>query len=74
MSFVSMRTKTWLLGLFILLSALSNHAYAQSSVWKISKDGQYFYLAGTIHLLSEQDHPLPQAFIKSLQRQRHLSF
>lgn len=65
MGFVCIKTRTWLLSLFILLSALSNHAYAQSSVWKISKDGQYFYLAGTIHLLSEQDHPLPQAFIKA---------
>ncbi len=37
-------------------------ASAQSSVWKVSKDGKYFYLGGTIHVLNPQDYPLPNEF------------
>lgn len=33
-----------------------------ASVWQVSKDQQRFYLAGTVHLLSESDFPLPAAF------------
>jgi len=31
----------------------------------VSKDGDYIYLGGTIHMLSEKDYPLPQAFQKA---------
>jgi len=41
---------------------LTQHAYAGSSVWKISKGEDYFYLGGTIHVLSLADHPLPGEF------------
>lgn len=37
-------------------------ALAKSSVWKVSKGENYFYLGGTIHILSKSDHPLPQEF------------
>jgi uncharacterized protein YbaP (TraB family) len=37
-------------------------ALAASPVWKISKDGQSFYLAGSIHMLRQKDWPLPEAF------------
>ncbi len=40
-------------------------AQAQSSVWKVSNSGNYFYLAGTIHVLSPQDHPLPNEFYQA---------
>ncbi|WP_372626762.1 TraB/GumN family protein [Arsukibacterium sp.] len=33
-----------------------------ASVWKVTKEGQHFYLAGTIHLLSKNDYPLPSAY------------
>jgi uncharacterized protein len=36
--------------------------YAQSSVWKVQKEGYTLYLAGTIHLLRSQDYPLPKAY------------
>jgi uncharacterized protein YbaP (TraB family) len=37
-------------------------SYAESSVWQVSKDGKYFYLGGTVHLLRPDDHPLPDEF------------
>jgi len=41
---------------------LSSVVFAETSVWKISKGNNYFYLGGTIHLLSANDHPLPIEF------------
>lgn len=37
-------------------------ALAETSVWKVSKGDNYFYLGGTFHLLSPQDYPLPEEF------------
>lgn len=33
-----------------------------SSVWRVEKDGKRIYIGGTIHLLREKDHPLPDVF------------
>lgn len=33
-----------------------------TSVWKLEKNGNTVYLAGTMHLLEEGDYPLPNAF------------
>ncbi len=46
-----------LIGLLCVLPS-----YAKSPVWKVSKGDDYIYLGGTIHLLSEKDYPLPNAF------------
>ena len=43
-------------------SVLTNQVQAESSVWKISKGDNYFYLGGTVHLLTPEDHPLPEEF------------
>lgn len=53
--------KTILLSVVISL-ALITLSYAKSPVWKASKGDDYIYLGGTIHLLSEKDYPLPEAF------------
>lgn len=37
-------------------------ARADTSLWEVSRDGKHMYLGGTIHVLRETDHPLPQAF------------
>ncbi len=49
--------------IFLMLLGLvfSTQALA-SPVFKISKGDNYFYLGGTIHLLSKNDYPLPSAF------------
>lgn len=44
----------FLLKVFILFS--------QSSVWEVEKDGAKIYIGGTIHILREQDYPLPEQF------------
>lgn len=51
-----------LCALLVSANLLADCAFAASSVWKVSKDKNYFYIGGTIHLLSEQDHPLPDEF------------
>lgn len=35
---------------------------AKSSVWKVSKEGNSFYLGGTCHILRAEDYPLPVEF------------
>lgn len=42
---------------------ISTNLGAKSSVWKISKGADYFYLGGTFHILSPDDHPLPEEFL-----------
>lgn len=53
-----------IIGTFLLLWLLtaSLAVQAESPVWKVSKDGDYLYLGGTIHLLGKSDYPLPNAF------------
>lgn len=36
--------------------------FSQSSVWEVEKDGAKIYIGGTIHILREQDYPLPEQF------------
>ena len=45
--------------IFIFSNTLS---FAQSSVWKISKKGNTTYIAGSVHILTEDDYPLPVEF------------
>lgn len=51
--------------LFTLL--LLSSSVLADGVWKVSKGTQYFYLAGSIHLLSAEDYPLPADYLKALQ-------
>jgi len=49
--------------LFIaLLLLISTSALAETSLWKVSKGENYFYIGGTVHLLSAKDMPFPEAF------------
>ncbi len=56
------------------LWSLSPLSFAQSSVWKISKGDQYFYLGGTVHLLSANDYPLPPEFSTAYKDSQKLIF
>jgi uncharacterized protein YbaP (TraB family) len=49
-----------LCALLFLLAGPS--AYADSPVWKISKENRHLYIGGTVHVLSQADYPLPEAF------------
>lgn len=48
-----------------LLCFFCASAFAQSSVWKISKNDKVLYIAGTVHVLQQDDYPLPEEFSKA---------
>lgn len=47
---------------------------AQTSVWKIEKNGKTNYIGGTVHILSEKDYPLPAAYEKAYEASSQLIF
>jgi len=47
----------------ILLSSIS--CFSQSSVWKVEANGNVLYLGGSIHILRDQDYPLPFEFYEA---------
>ena len=55
--------RTFFLIFFVAINLFIQSVIAQSSVWKVSKGDNYFYLGGTIHMLTEEDHPLPDEFL-----------
>ncbi|WP_315982855.1 TraB/GumN family protein [Aliamphritea spongicola] len=50
-----------LLGCLASVVLASQSVYA-SPVWKVSDGNETVYLGGTIHVLAEDDYPLPAAF------------
>ncbi|MDR2341980.1 MAG: TraB/GumN family protein [Campylobacteraceae bacterium] len=42
-------------------------AFAQSSVWKITKGKNSIYIGGSVHALRMQDYPLPKEFDKAFE-------
>jgi len=56
------------------LLSVSVSALAQTSVWKVSRDGSDVYIGGTIHLLRQQDFPLPAAFLEAYDKADRLFF
>lgn len=52
---------------FVFLSALVGLSPAataedKATIWKLEGEGSTVYLAGSVHLLRQQDHPLPAAY------------
>ncbi len=48
--------------LVLTLITFSMTVFAKAPVWKVSKGDDFLYLGGTIHVLSKDDYPLPEAF------------
>jgi len=48
-----------------IILTLCNSAHAKTSLWKVSKDNNYLYIGGTIHILGKNDYPLPPEYEKS---------
>jgi uncharacterized protein YbaP (TraB family) len=46
----------------LLIESVVGTAYAETSLWRISKNGRELLLGGTVHLLSQSDYPLPDEF------------
>lgn len=61
--------KKFKIHVLILLSFLTVSLYADAPVWKVSKNSNHIYIAGTMHILSRADYPLKhefsQAFVNS---------
>jgi len=53
-------------------SPVAGTGQAGSSVWRVSKDGNTLYLAGSVHILRETDYPLPSEFDEAFSRSRVL--
>ena len=60
--------------LLCLLLSVSTAASAQTSVWKVSRDGSDVYIGGTVHLLRQQDFPLPAAYAQAYDAADRLFF
>ena len=62
---------------FILLYCtllIMNPVAAKAPVWEVSHGDNRFYLAGTIHLLSSKDYPLPVAFDVAYEQSQSIVF
>lgn len=59
----------FLINLFCLLNG-----FAQTSIWKVSKNGKTLYLGGSIHLLRESDYPLPKEYDSAFSKSDKIVF
>ena len=57
--------KRYLVAVFGLVVSVG--ACAETSLYKVTKDGQTIYLGGTIHLLRSSDYPLPVEYQQAYQ-------
>ena len=47
-------------------------SHAKSFIWQVTKGAESFYLGGTIHVLNDDDLPLPKAFDESYKKSQAL--
>jgi len=50
---------------FTMLVTLSTFASSNSSVWKVSKGNDHVFIGGTVHILPEEEFPLPDEFMNA---------
>jgi hypothetical protein len=60
--------------IFLLSTSFNSQLQAKSSVWKISKEGDSIFLAGTVHILPPSEFPLPQEFNQAYKQADELVF
>ncbi|SFX05174.1 TraB/GumN family protein [Marinospirillum alkaliphilum] len=60
--------------IILLLLVIPGSLLAESSVWKVQRGNSVVYLAGTLHLLRQQDLPLPEAFDRAYAQSDRLVF
>jgi uncharacterized protein YbaP (TraB family) len=56
------------LSILVVLLFLGFVGFAQSAVWELSRNGKTLYLGGSVHILREEDFPLPPEFDAALDR------
>jgi len=49
----------------LLFTMLPNTSFGETSLWEISNGDHTVYLGGTIHILKEEDYPLPSEYNKA---------
>jgi uncharacterized protein YbaP (TraB family) len=75
MSLINKFTKFKSLALITLATFMTcQTAIADSSVWKVEKDGKHLYLGGTIHVLSKEDYPFPKEFDQAYKKSEVIYF
>jgi len=60
--------------LVFITSLISGVAVADASVWRVSKGDHQLFIGGTIHVLQEQDYPLPPEFERAYAQAEKLVF
>lgn len=60
--------------LLVLFAIVANSILAQTSVFKVTGNGNTIYIGGTIHLLQKNDFPLPEAFDQAYNASDILAF
>jgi uncharacterized protein YbaP (TraB family) len=63
-----------LLAFYVLIVLTTISAFAQSSVWKITKGNNSLYIGGSVHVLRAQDYPLPKEFDMAFEKSDILVF
>ncbi|WP_444997216.1 TraB/GumN family protein [Aliikangiella sp. IMCC44359] len=58
----------------LLTGFIAQNTFAETSVWKATKDEATVYLGGTIHFLRQQDYPLPKEFEQAYQASQAVTF
>lgn len=58
----------------VVAAATVSNAQAETSLFKVSKNGQTLYLGGTIHVLSQTDFPLPAEYDQAFEASTDLVF
>jgi len=69
-----MKLNLWRLILTALFVFTATQALAQSSVWMVKAGKATVYLAGSVHLLRPEDHPLPAEFFRAYDNSRRIVF
>lgn len=59
---------------FVFSLTFVSISFAKSPVFKVSKGDDHIYIGGTIHLLSQNDYPLPTGFATAFDAAEHVYF
>lgn len=60
--------------LTLILGASILNCFAQTSIWKVSKNGSELYLGGSVHILRPGDFPLPAEYDSAFEKAEKIVF
>ncbi|MDR1405944.1 MAG: TraB/GumN family protein [Prevotellaceae bacterium] len=63
-----------IIALFITGFSFAAPCFSQSSVWEITKDGKTLYLGGSVHILRNEDFPLPKEYDAAFEKAQLVVF